>query len=90
MSQDLSCILCGTRGSAIETLSDTFRDEDSGRYRVARCATCGHVQTTPLPSVEEEAAYYARDMQPRRIFEDSDYHDILKAKARVETERRLA
>ncbi len=90
MNEELSCILCGTQGSPIETLSDTFRDEDSGRYRVARCATCGHVQITPLPSIEEEAEYYARDMQPRHIFKDRDYHDTLKANARVETDRRLA
>ena len=90
MSHEMNCILCGTQGSSTETLSDTFRDEDSGRYRVARCATCGHAQTTPLPSIEEEADYYARDMQPRRIFEDRDYHAILKAKAHVDIERRLA
>jgi SAM-dependent methyltransferase len=57
---------------------------------VARCSGCGHVQIAPLPSPEEEAAYYARDMQPKHLWQDGNYYEILRAKARPETERRLA
>lgn len=84
------CILCGHTGAPAETLSRDFRDEDSGRYQIVRCGACGHAQVTPLPSVEEEAAYYVRDMQPRALWKDGDYYEILRERANVETARRLA
>lgn len=63
-------------------------DRDSGR-KVVRCPRCGHIQVSPLPSPEQEAAYYANDMQPRSLFGDRAYYDILKAKAKMDTDRRL-
>ncbi len=85
-----ACILCGHGDTAPAVLSRELRDEHSGRFSVVRCGTCGHVQVAPLPSREEEAAYYAKDMQPRHLWTDGDYFDIVRAKARPETERRLA
>lgn len=84
------CILCGNSEAPAETLSRIFRDEDNGRYRIARCTACGHAQVTPLPSEEEEAAYYARDMQPRALWKDGNYYDIVRERAQIETDRRLA
>src|SRR5258708_29403467 len=87
---NVTCLLCGKHEAASEILSRQLRDEHSGRYTVARCASCGLVQVTPLPTPEEEAAYYAQDMQPRHLWKDKSYYDILRAKARPDTERRLA
>ena len=88
--KDMTCILCGETGLHGEIYSQTLRDEDSGRYRVAGCAGCGHAQTTPLPSEEEEAAYYAGDMQPRALWKDGDQYEFLRERSVVDTNRRLA
>jgi SAM-dependent methyltransferase len=90
MNPNITCILCGHTEAASDILSRQFRDEHSGRYTIARCAACGHAQVTPLPSLEEEAAYYAKDMQPRHLWKTGDYHEILRAKARPDEVRRLA
>ena len=89
-TNSFSCILCGHAEAPSEILSHSLRDEDSGRFSVAMCSGCGHVQITPLPSEEEEAAYYAKDMQPKALWKDGDYYDIVCERAKVETDRRLA
>ena len=90
MNQNVSCFLCGAKGPASEILSTRFRDDDSGRFAVARCATCGHAQISPLPTEAEEAAYYAEDMQAKTFFYHDDYFAIEQSKAAPETERRAA
>ena len=89
MADTLDCSLCGTHAPIVEVLTTNFRDAEPGRFSVVRCGTCGHVQVSPLPSEEEEAAYYARDMQPRALFKDGDYHGILRSKALPEISRRF-
>ena len=89
-TNSFSCILCGHTEAPSEVISCSIRDEDSGRFSVVKCDGCGHVQITPLPSEEEEAAYYANDMQPKALWKDGDYYDLLRERAKEESDRRLA
>lgn len=87
MSELAQCILCGNVSPARPIAS--LRDNPNGLSKVVACGHCGHRQISPLPSPEEEEAYYADDKKPRELFGDVDFLDIIKLKARKDTERRL-
>lgn len=87
---NLCCVLCGHSSESAEIVGHKLRDDPSGRHKVVRCPGCGHVQLSPLQTLKEEAAYYGRDMQAKAIFHDQDYYDILKSKAQMDIDRRLA
>jgi SAM-dependent methyltransferase len=84
------CILCGGTEAPGRVDSPKFRDGGHERHQIATCGTCGHVQLHPLMTLEDEHRYYSTDSQPKQLFGHDDYHDILRAKARPETARRLA
>lgn len=84
----VNCMLCKQSGTAIDVLSRKLRDDDSGRYSVARCASCGFVQLAPMPSEQAIANYYNRDMQPKALWPDSDYYAVLERKAEQDNVRR--
>lgn len=58
-----TCILCGnTQG--FKLVSEQVRDSD--RHKVIKCSECGHVQLTPVPSLDEDNAFYNKN-QPSDI-----------------------
>ncbi len=89
-AQNMTCILSGESGAPKQIHSRTLRDEDSGRFSVAECAFCGHAQITPLPSEEEEAAYYAADMQPKALWKNGEQYEAMRERSGMDTDRRLA
>lgn len=87
-----TCLLCTgartpLRGPA-ELVSDALRDDSSGRFKVVRCLTCGHVQLFPLPSPEEDAAFYEVDGQTRSLMGEMDF-SLWQSKAAVDADRRV-
>lgn len=88
MSDHVTCLLCTVSGSA-ELVSATLRDDPSGRFRVVRCLTCGHVQLSPLPSPAENAEFYQADSQTRNLMGEVDI-SLWQSKAAADTARRVA
>lgn len=66
-----SCMLCGEKGLSFV---NNLRDDDE--HWAARCNTCGHVQTTPLPTIDEDEKLY-QDNMFRRLISKSEMDDIL-------------
>lgn len=87
MGKHITCMLCTVSGPA-ELVSATLRDDPSGRFSVVRCLTCGHVQLFPLPSLEEDAAFYEADQQTRRLMGETDF-SLWQSKAAADTARRV-
>lgn len=87
MSDHISCLLCAVPGPA-ELVSPALRDDSSGRFRVIRCLTCGHVQISPLPSPEEDRAFYEANRQIRNLMEGVDV-SLWKRKAAADTDRHV-
>jgi len=81
------CVLCQMPGAA-EPVDERVRDGEPGRPAVVRCATCGLVQLSPLPSPEDEAAFYRADRQARNLVSDGDLA-LWRAKAAQDTARRV-
>ena len=89
-THNMTCVLCGESGAPEQVYSQTLRDEDSGRYSVVGCACCGHAQISPLPSEEEEAPYYAADMQPKALWKNGEQYEAMRERSGMDTDRRLA
>lgn len=87
MNNPFTCMLCATAGSA-EIISTVLRDDLSGRLKVMRCLTCGHVQLFPLPSPEEDAAFYQADSQTRNLMGPADLA-VWQSKSANDTARRV-
>jgi len=87
VSNYITCLLCTVSGPA-ELVSTTLRDDSSGRFSVVRCLTCGHVQLFPLPSLEEDAAFYEADQQTRRLMGETDF-SLWQSKAAADIARRV-
>lgn len=49
-------------------LSPKLRDDPTGRYSVVQNLDTGLVQIHPIPTPEEDAAFYAQDVQRRSVF----------------------
>ena len=84
----LVCLLCGKGGEA-QPVSPKVRDGEPGKPAVVRCANCGHVQLHPIPTLEEERAFYRGDMQARSLFGPVEL-EARRAKDAADTERRVA
>jgi SAM-dependent methyltransferase len=87
VSNPIICVLCAVTGSA-ELVSASVRDDSSGRFKIVRCLTCGHVQLFPLPSLDEEAAFYEADGQTRGLMGEVDF-SLWQSKAAADTARRV-
>lgn len=83
-----TCLLCGRSDGWSEVISHQLRDDSSGRFSVVRCASCGHVQLTPLPTAEEDRAFYAADRQAKNLVDTVDF-DRMQKKSAADTRRRL-
>jgi len=64
------CIICSSKG--LKFLNN-LRDDDT--HFAVECCSCGHVQTAPIPTVEEDEKYYqdnemSRRLVPKSILED--------------------
>jgi 2-polyprenyl-3-methyl-5-hydroxy-6-metoxy-1,4-benzoquinol methylase len=87
VSNLFSCLLCGISGPT-EVVSPTLRDDASSFFKVVRCLTCGHVQLSPLPSLEENTAFYQADDQTRRLMGETDFA-VWQSKTAADTARRV-
>ncbi len=87
MNNHIICILCNVSGSA-EQVNTTLRDDPSGRFKVMRCLTCGHVQLFPLPSHEDDAAFYRVDHQARNQTGKPEFA-LWQRKTAVDTRRHV-
>jgi 2-polyprenyl-3-methyl-5-hydroxy-6-metoxy-1,4-benzoquinol methylase len=87
MNKHITCLLCTIAGPA-EVVSAVLRDDASGCFQVVRCLTCGHVQLFPLPSPEEDAAYYQTDSQTRTLMGSADLA-VWQSKSTDDTTRRV-
>lgn len=87
MNKSFTCLLCGVSGQT-ELVSATLRDDSSGRFKIVRCLTCGHVQLSPLPSPEEDVAYYNADSQTYNLMKKADFA-LWQCKAAADTARRV-
>lgn len=72
MNNSISCMLCNIYGPA-ELISTTVRDDSSGRFKICRCLTCGHVQLFPHPSPDENTEFYATDSQTLNVMGEVDF-----------------
>lgn len=82
------CLLCEVTGPA-ERVSDILRDDASGRFRVFRCLTCGHLQLFRLPTMEEETEFYRIDNQARTQTGKPEM-ELWRQKTALDTVRRIA
>jgi 2-polyprenyl-3-methyl-5-hydroxy-6-metoxy-1,4-benzoquinol methylase len=60
------CMLCGAEGL---TFVNNLRDDDI--HFAVECTVCGHVQISPLPTVEEDNEFYQRNEMGRRLIPKS-------------------
>ncbi|NJD05354.1 MAG: class I SAM-dependent methyltransferase [Methylococcaceae bacterium] len=86
-SGELSCLLCGMRAVG-EVLSESVRDDRTGRHQVMRCNVCGHIQLFPLPDEEADRSFYDGDRQARNLIPDFDF-EVWRLKCQEDTGRRL-
>jgi len=52
------CLLCGYDKAVVVK----NRVRDSEEHKIVKCEKCGHVQISPLPSLEEDKEFYDNDM----------------------------
>lgn len=64
LSNDV-CVVCS--GRKFERIADRLRD--SNRHKIVRCMRCGHIQISPLPSLEEDRVFYDENRQSKNIGE---------------------
>jgi 2-polyprenyl-3-methyl-5-hydroxy-6-metoxy-1,4-benzoquinol methylase len=64
------CMLCSNTGLCFV---DNLRDDDD--HWVAECLSCGHIQQTPLPTVEEDNEYYQKNEMSRRLVSKMEMDD---------------
>jgi len=69
-----TCIIC--QGTEFQRVTDRVRDSDD--YKVFKCLKCGLVQILPLPSPEEDKAFYDRDQQSKSVWEKVEIDKIRK------------
>jgi 2-polyprenyl-3-methyl-5-hydroxy-6-metoxy-1,4-benzoquinol methylase len=64
------CMLCASKGL---TFVNNLRDDDL--HFAAVCPACGHVQVTPLPTVEEDIEFYQKNEMNRRLIPKSQLNE---------------
>lgn len=87
MTDKITCLLCNISES-FELLSSTPRDDPSGEFKVVRCLTCGHVQLSPLPSLDVDTEFYKNNGQTRNLMGETDIL-LWNTKATIDTARRV-
>jgi 2-polyprenyl-3-methyl-5-hydroxy-6-metoxy-1,4-benzoquinol methylase len=68
-------MLCNGNG-----LSFVHNLRDDKEHWAARCNVCGHIQITPLPTVDEDERYYKEIESHRRFIPKSEMDDLLMMK----------
>lgn len=84
---NFKCILCG-KTEIGNLISQKIRDDDTGRYKIFSCSSCGHVQMFPIPLSEEEKKFYNNDQQTRNVMKNVDF-SLLKEICSSDTDRRV-
>ncbi len=64
--KDKFCILC--KFSKLDIIASRVRDSD--KHRVIKCTKCGHVQLSPIPTLDQDKKFYDKNLQDRNI----NYH----------------
>ena len=67
-----NCNLCNN--NKFEKIADKLRESD--KYKVYKCALCGHVQLLPHPDAEIEKQFYDEDRQERSIRPDVNLNNL--------------
>lgn len=88
MNKPFTCLLCGVSGPT-ELVTAALRDDSSGRFKVVRCLSCGHLQLNPLPLPGADVAYYKADGQTRSLMGKADF-TLWKNKTATDTDRRVS
>jgi len=68
--ESASCMLCG--GVGLVYVNEL---RDDGNHWAAKCNHCGHVQVTPLPTIEEDEMYYNNNEQLRKVYTKQELND---------------
>jgi 2-polyprenyl-3-methyl-5-hydroxy-6-metoxy-1,4-benzoquinol methylase len=63
-------MLCASKGMSF---INKLRDDET--HFAVECLHCGHVQITPLPSIEEDADFYQKNEMGRRLIPKSQMND---------------
>lgn len=87
MNDKFVCLLCNISGSS-ELVNATIRDNHTDEFKVVRCLTCGHVQISPLPSLDADTGFYNKDRQTRNLMGKTDFL-LMNNKAATDTTRRV-
>jgi 2-polyprenyl-3-methyl-5-hydroxy-6-metoxy-1,4-benzoquinol methylase len=85
----IDCLLCNTSGES-QLISPSIRDDASGQFKIHRCLTCGHVQLFPLPTPEQDQAFYDGDRQLQNVSGGGTDLQREKFKSIADTERRVS
>lgn len=72
MDKEFKCLLCGCK-KEYEFVKEGTRDST---HNVVQCRKCGLVQLFPLPSVEEDAEYYNKNVHDKATTPDLDIEGI--------------
>lgn len=65
------CLLCGNTGADFVS-----RVRDTDDHWIVKCKGCGHVQLSPLPTVEQEEEYYKTNRMARDLLPQADKNDF--------------
>lgn len=69
-----TCIIC--RGTKFRRIANRLRDSED--YKVVKCEQCGHVQISPLPSPEDDKAFYDADKLSKNVWGARGIDEIRK------------
>jgi hypothetical protein len=64
------CMLCNNG-----ELQFFHKLRDDSTHFVTECCSCGHVQVSPLPTIEEEIEYYQKNEMSRRLIPKNQIND---------------
>lgn len=67
------CNLCNSK--EFDIIKSELRD-DKLRFKVFRCAVCGHVQVLPRPTEEEDRLFYDENLQDKHRKKEINYEKI--------------
>lgn len=70
------CLLCGF-DNGYDVVKETLRGGDKS-LKAVRCRSCGLEQLYPLPTMEEDKAYYDKNVHDRSITPDFSIDEIFE------------
>lgn len=64
----MNCVIC--KGKHFKVVSDRVRD--SIKHKVVKCQSCGLLQLSPMPSIDEDKEFYDQNLQAKNIKEPTN------------------